>query len=725
MSRACSALQLGDSRITVNSYTHVSARDEGRLVRLIRERSRIVMGCAWIAFFLLAGAYYLALASELPSVSRFLTMEAIYCAPILVTIALGWTSRSMSDGTERRFWGFLTSAMVVLLACELLLLVWVLAIDPVGPPRVSWPFHALHAVAAVFFIGLLLSMTRFAQEPVTDKIRHVIDALAVVLIAAVFLLVWYVRPVMAPYDPPVAHLLLGVGYPVFGLVMLIGTLFNIVGMKLERWRTWEVLTAISLGIYAVAISLWPTWYTTAEITSRNYERNLLDLVQFAGQWLLMMAALVHIAQPARTRLAPATPRRARRTQWASVVAPVTMILAVPVVAWLTFGSLGDQNAVIVYSFVLVALMMLIIARSVTVAMEHGALFHRSVTDPLTGLYNHRYFHERLAMELADGLRHDEKFALLILDVDDFSRHNAIGGHLSGDRLLTDVGRVISTGVPADSLVARLGGDEYAILLRAFGDLDALAIGRRILDVVEIEGGQRPGSISASMGIALSPQHSDDAQLLLRLADAALFEAKSCGKNRVELYDPDRIPDLDPSERIDRLQRQERLAAVRALTAVVEARDHDGLAHATRVASTARSIAVYMGLEDRVVNTVEAAALLHDLGMLSEPSTNPQCDSEVSQRSSTARVLMDAGLAELGPVVLSQHERWDGQGSPHHLSGEEIAIEARILAVSEAFERIATDGTPQRLEEAIAAVTKRSGTEFDPRIVDALRAVVTP
>lgn len=709
----------------MTSDTHVSARDEGRLVRLIRERSRIVMGCAWIAFFLLAGAYYLAIASELPSVSRFLTMEAIYCAPILVTIALGWTSRSMSDGTERRFWGFLTSAMVVLLACELLLLVWVLAIDPVGPPRVSWPFHGLHAVAAVCFIGLLLSMTRFAQEPVTDKIRHVIDALAVVLIAAVFLLVWYVRPVMAPYDPPVAHLLLGVGYPVFGLVMLIGTLFNIVGMKLERWRTWEVLTAISLGIYAVAISLWPTWYTTAEITSRNYERNLLDLVQFAGQWLLMMAALVHIAQPARTRLAPATPRRARRTQWASVVAPVTMILAVPVVAWLTFGSLGDQNAVIVYSFVLVALMMLIIARSVTVAMEHGALFHRSVTDPLTGLYNHCYFHERLAMELADGLRHDEKFALLILDVDDFSRHNAIGGHLSGDRLLTDVGRVISTGVPADSLVARLGGDEFAILLRAFGDLDALAIGRRILDVVEIEGGQRPGSISASMGIALSPQHSDDAQLLLRLADAALFEAKSCGKNRVELYDPDRIPDLDPSERIDRLQRQERLAAVRALTAVVEARDHDGLAHATRVASTARSIAVYMGLEDRVVNTVEAAALLHDLGMLSEPSTNPQCDSEVSQRSSTARVLMDAGLAELGPVVLSQHERWDGQGSPHHLSGEEIAIEARILAVSEAFERIATDGTPQRLEEAIAAVTKRSGTEFDPRIVEALRAVVTP
>lgn len=717
--------ELGDSLITVSSDTHASARGDGRLVRFIRDHSRIVMGSAWAAFFLLAGAYYLAVASRLPALTRFLTMEAIYCAPILMTIFLGSVSRSMSEGSERRFWGFLSAAMVVLLACEALLIVWVVGIDPVGPPRVSWPFHALHAVAAVFFVGLLLSMTRFSQEPITDKTRHVIDALAVVLIAAVALLVWYVRPVMAPHDPPAAHLLLGVGYPVFGLVMLIGTLFNIVGMKLERWRTWEVLTAISLGIYAIAISLWPTWYTTAEITSRNYERNLLDLVQFAGQWLLMMAALVHIAKPARARLAPATPRRARRTHWASVLAPVAIIVAVPVVAWLTFGSLGDHTALIVYSAVLAVLMVLIIARSVTVAMEHGVLFHRSVTDPLTGLYNHRYFHERLAMELADGLRHDENFALLIVDIDDFSRYNAVVGHLTGDRLLTDVAGVISANVPPDSLVARLGGDEFAIMVRAIEELDALAIGRRILDVVEIEGGGRPGAVSASMGIALSPEHTHDAQLLLRLADAALFEAKSLGKNRVVVYDPARIPDLNPADRIDRLQRQERLAAVRALTAVVEARDHDGLARATKVASTARAIAVYMGLEDRVVNTVEAAALLHDLGMLSSKSgAGHRVDSSAALHTSTARVLVDAGLGELGPVVRSQHERWDGQGSPDHLSGEEIAIEARILAVSEAFEQVVKGESPDRIDEAIAAVAQRAGTEFDPRIVEALRAVVS-
>ncbi len=709
----------------MNSTSPALTGADGTIVRLMRSHARLVMGAAWGVFIVLAGLYYAAVALDFPAVPRFLVMETIYCAPIIATIVLSFVSSRRSSGSEKRFWQFLSGAMVVLLLCELLLIFWIFVINPTGPPRVSWPFHALHGVAAICFIGLLLSMTRFAEEPLLDRVRHVIDALAVTLIAAVALLVWYVRPVMSPYDPPVSHLLLGVAYPVFGLVMLLGTLFNVVGMKLERWRVWEILTAISLGIYALAISLWPTWYTTAEITSRNYERGLLDLIQFAGQWLLMMAAVVHLSQPVAAKLAPISPQRATRTQISGIVVPVAIIVAFPVIAWLTFGSLGDQTALIVYSTVLGALTALMIARSITVALEHGVLFHRSVTDPLTGVYNHRYFHERLAIELSDGLRYDEHFALLVLDIDDFSRHNAVVGHMHGDRLLADVAAVVAAATPSDSLVARLGGDEFAILVRSVEELDALAIGRRILDVVEIEAGDTPGEISASMGIALAPAHTDDPQMLFRLTDAALFEAKRSGKNRVVIYDSERIPDLNPAERIDRLRRQERLAAVRALTAVVEARDHDGLAHATRVASTARAIATYMGMEDRVVNTVEAAALLHDLGMLSgtAPAVQTTGASAPALHASTARVLVDAGLGDLGPAVRSHHERWDGRGSPDHLSGEEIAIEARILAVSEAFEQLTSGEHDHDSERAIASIMERAGTEFDPRIVEALRAVV--
>jgi len=707
-------------------------RQPAKTLQVQRRRLRLA---AWVLLGVLSVAYYAVLNSPLPPVSRFLGMELIYCTPIVVTVLLGLRSRALSEGAERAFWGFLSAANAVLLGCELLLIWWVLVLDPMGPPRVSWPFHIMHGVAAVFFLGLIVSMSRLTQIPLVTKLRWTLDSAALALIAAAALLTVYVRPVMAPADAPVSHLLLGTGYPLFGLLMMMGTLGNVVGMKVDRWRTWDTLTALSLAIYACAISLWPLWYGTAVTTSRNYERGLLDLVQFGGHWLLMMAAVYRLTELSVRPLKPLAPPSDSKFKWAHALVPALSIVAIPALAWLAYVSLPDRGSFVVYTVTLTLITVLALARSVAVALEHGALFHRSITDPLTGLYNHRFFHDRLSDELSQAQRYGEHLAVITLDLDDFGRFNELHGHLGGDRLLAEVGALIRSVTPAGAIPARLGGDEFGVLAPTADSLDALVLARRMLDIVGIQAGGHPGGVSFSAGIAVYPDHADDPETLLRLADGALFDAKGSGKSTVVLYDAERVPDLSATDRIARLERQSRLAAVRALAAAVDARDASTQDHSYHVAGMAGAVGRHMGLTDEAVRRVETAALLHDVGKIAvadsllkkgAPLTDAEADRVRSHVVLGQQILASAGLEELMPVVRSHHERWDGGGYPDGLAGDEIPFEARILAVCDAFEAITTD-TPTRIalsrEAALTELSSAAGSQFDPEVVSALAVVV--
>jgi len=284
-----------------------------------RQRSRRLRFSAWATLPLLAVAYYALIVSSIPPIPRLLALEIVMLIPMTLTVIWSFKARAVSEAAERTFWGALAGAIITLIACEILLVYWVVAINPAGPPVVSWPFHILHGVAAAFMLTAVGALTRFSVGSVATRARWILDGLAVMIIAAIVLLQFYVRPIMQPAGATTGEILLGVAYPVFGIVMVLGILGNIVGFKIDRWRWWDRLFAVSFMIYAVGIILWPTLYPTAVETSRTYERHILDLVQFSGHWLLMAAAVYRITEVDEWRLRPLPPIVVARRRWLSAV----------------------------------------------------------------------------------------------------------------------------------------------------------------------------------------------------------------------------------------------------------------------------------------------------------------------------------------------------------------------------------------------------------------------
>jgi len=167
---AFSSLSLVSDDVAVDGKALSFAQASARRIRLI----------SWLLFGVLAVAYFLVLNSPLPSQVRFLLMEAIYCTPVALTVVLSLRSRALAEGTERSFWGYLAAANAILLACEILLIVWVFALNPSGPPRVSWPFHLMHGMAA--FCCASIGVRASLKSPTSLKAMG--GALATIVFAA-------------------------------------------------------------------------------------------------------------------------------------------------------------------------------------------------------------------------------------------------------------------------------------------------------------------------------------------------------------------------------------------------------------------------------------------------------------------------------------------------------------------------------------------------------------
>ena len=170
------------------------------------------------------------------------------------------------------------------------------------------------------------------------------------------------------------------------------------------------------------------------------------------------------------------------------------------------------------------------------AQIRARLEHQAQTDPLTGLFNHRAFHERLRQALAEASRSHDVISLLMLDIDDFKRVNDVYGHGAGDEILRSLADTLKDAVRASDVVYRLGGEEFAIVIASRSPESAEQLANRLVERVESTEFNPAGRITISVGLARGPEHAMNPRELIACAEAAMMTAKARGKNQIVLYD---------------------------------------------------------------------------------------------------------------------------------------------------------------------------------------------
>jgi diguanylate cyclase (GGDEF)-like protein/putative nucleotidyltransferase with HDIG domain len=358
--------------------------------------------------------------------------------------------------------------------------------------------------------------------------------------------------------------------------------------------------------------------------------------------------------------------------------------------------------------------------------QHRALtaMRLALTDPLTGLGNHRHFQERLQRELSIAQEHDVPLTLCFIDVDDFKTVNDRFGHPTGDRVLSQIAGRLRQG--GESF--RLGGDEFAVLLPRHDEAAAVAAAHSIvgrisaLDLGEVD------TLTVSAGVATFPEHGGERDELIRLADNALYWAKEHGKNRVRVSRADVVELSDLKRLAIGRDRAARFRAAASLARAVDTRDAYTGSHSQRVAQLAGRIAQQLGVEAEDVELTRLAASLHDLGKLAIPEEILRKPASLSEPERVIlerhpqigfRMLESLGVDPVAEWVLHHHERWDGTGYPDKLAGEEIPLGARIIFVADAFDAMTSDRVYRRPlghDDALAELERCAGTQFDPSIV---------
>jgi diguanylate cyclase (GGDEF)-like protein len=357
----------------------------------------------------------------------------------------------------------------------------------------------------------------------------------------------------------------------------------------------------------------------------------------------------------------------------------------------------------------------------------------ALTDPLTGLGNHRHFHERLQRELVAAEQAGGFLSLCLVDLDDFKHINDVYGHPTGDHVLSEVAARLRQGGEA----FRLGGDEFAVLLPDQAEEAALETATSIvarLHEMQLDLDER---VTVSAGLATFPVQGVGRDELIRLADSALYWAKEHGKNRVRAYRPEVVQLTELKKLARGADRGARIEAAESLAKAVDARDaYDGR-HAGRVGELAERIATRLRLDEDEVDRVRLAGGLHDVGKLAVPDEilrkpAPLTDAErlTLERHPRvgSRMLESLGADPVAECVLHHHEHWDGTGYPDGLHGDDIPLGSRIVLVAEAFDALTSDCAYREkltVAAALAELEESSGKQFDPQVVAALLAEISP
>jgi diguanylate cyclase (GGDEF)-like protein len=489
-----------------------------------------------------------------------------------------------------------------------------------------------------------------------------------------------------------------------------------------------VLVGAAFGVAAAT----DTGYTRAVVLNTYGDSSWLNLGWQVQAVLLCLAAVVAMR---RVEGASQRPEADRDLAILPALIAVLVVAAVAIFDKIRLGNLSN------FTFAVSMLLFLGLLVRQSIAIRDRTRLAQQLrtaadTDVLTGLHNRRFFEKVLAVEASLAARRQIPISLIMADLDNFKAVNDIYGHSAGDAVLVQTADRIRRSVRADDLVSRYGGEEFTCLLRGADQITALGVAEHIRMAISgaplaIPDRADTVQLSASLGVGTADGRGQPAGIdvddLLKSADRALYQAKASGRNRVV-----------SSDRLTWLERdgeREIPAALIWLSDQIDAMlgDHE---HAAAVSRWCPTIGARLGLDRTGQRRAGVAGRLHDVGklgigrsLLTKPATLDADEWAVMRRhpEEGARIvteLMDR--PDLAPLVAAHHEWYDGSGYPRGLAGQDIPIEARIIAVCDAWATMLVNRPYARArsgDEARAQLILGRGSQFDPVVVDTFLSLV--
>ncbi len=322
-------------------------------------------------------------------------------------------------------------------------------------------------------------------------------------------------------------------------------------------------------------------------------------------------------------------------------------------------------------------------------------------DVLTGLYNRRYYEEKLAIYDTDE---NYPLTLVMADINGLKLINDAFGHDSGDQLLISAANALRAACRDEDFISRVGGDEFVIVMPKTDEKSAEKVIANInkkVDAMTIE------SIKISISFGYNTKHykSEDIQVVFKGAEDYMYREKI-------------------SE-----TRSMRSGTIETILATLYQKNKDAEIHSKNVSVFSERLAIACGMNHQEIGDVKTAGLLHDIGKIIIPSSIIEKKGELTDKELNTikshpeigfRILSSSQeLASIANIILNHHERWDGTGYPRGIKSKDIPIQSRIISISEAFDVMTRRNSYRKkvsYEEAKEEILNNSGTQFDPSLV---------
>jgi len=405
--------------------------------------------------------------------------------------------------------------------------------------------------------------------------------------------------------------------------------------------------------------------------------------------------------------------------------------------------------------------------AITIANLFEEVKKQAVTDPLTDLFNRRFFEEALILEMKRALRSKQQFSLISLDLDHLKKINDTYGHGVGDAAIKTVAKVLKNYARAIDTPARLGGEEFSILLPGVDAEGAGVVAERLRVSIAEEKVEAVGTITASIGVATFGEHTENIDELVDLADQAMYRAKINGRNQVqiakskddanweetaiqafiEILSKKRIPvpktvsakickELKEKAETDNMAGDLLFSTVDTISSAYNELHPSGVTKSKVYLAVRTAKKLELPKDD--VDKLRIAMLLYDIGNSLIPENifkkkGPLSDDEREQIKThpiiAARKILKpiSIIADILPIVEHHHENWDGSGYPNNLAGDSIPMLSQIILLVDAYSAL-IQNRPYRAalsqNEAIEIIQKDIGRKWNESLVKTFIYIAT-